>query len=69
MPFFENRKKVPDFGKKMPLKFNFKSIYERISKTSPCGALLTFVRDKMFITIIPKNLPWPKKFLVARLYF
>ena len=80
LPFFENLKKCPDFGKKGPncvhpwVESSIQNVILRVSrrkssKTFPCGAIfLCFWRKVYRSVLIPQNLPCPEKFLVARLH-
>ena len=77
--FFENRKKCPDFGKKGPdcvhpwVKFYIQNVVLRVSRKKslqlfPAGPFfLDFLTKCLSKCLIPRNLPCPKKFLVARL--
>ena len=79
LPFFENLKKCPDFGKKGPncvhpwVESSIQNVILRVSrrkssKTFLCGAIfLCFWRKVYRSVLIPQNLPCPEKFLVARL--
>ena len=73
-PFFENRKKCPDFWKKGPdcvylwVKFSIQNVVLRVSrrknsKMFPCGASFSGVFDEIFIEVpkfhkSPPPLPW-----------
>ena len=81
LPFFENRKKCPDFGRKGPdcihlwANFSTLNVFLRVSrrknsKVFPAGPFfLCFWRNVYQSDLIQRNFPWPEKFLVTRLAY
>ena len=78
LPFFENKKKCRDFRKKGPdcvhpyVKFTIQNVVLRVSKRKnfnifPCLFFWNFWQNVYQSALISRNLPCPKKFLVAPL--
>ena len=79
--FLENRKKCLDFGKKHPNCVHswvissiqnvvLRAPRRKSSAIFPCGAFFScvFRRNVSLSALIPQNLSYPEKFLVARLF-
>ena len=82
LPFFENRKKCPDFAEKGPdsvhlwVKYSIQTVVLRVSgrkksKIFTAGPyfLLRFWQNFYRRALTPQNLPCPEKFLAVRLKF
>ena len=77
LPYFENRKKVPRFCKKCPdrdhlwVKFSIQNVILRISRIKKLkffpAFFFCFWQNVYKSASIPRDLPCPKKFLVAGL--
>ena len=73
LPFFENQKKCPDFGKKIPncvhpwVESSIQNVVLGVSRRKSLAFLCFIWKVYRSTTLIPQYLPNPEKVLVARL--